>query len=77
MRRREMSKQTEQDIAKQGRQAAIVIVVSGLLTILAPQITRFLGLEARFEMLIYLFALGGFIWSLVVTWKLWQKTRNN
>ncbi|MBU2993816.1 DUF5337 family protein [Octadecabacter sp. 1_MG-2023] len=62
--------------AKQGRQAAIVIAVAGLLSIFAPAITRVLGAEPRVEMLLYLISLAGFIWSLVVTWKLWQKTRD-
>ncbi|MGJ8610533.1 MAG: DUF5337 family protein [Yoonia sp.] len=61
--------------AKQGRQAAIVIALSGLLSIFAPALTRILGAAPRVEMLFYLISLAGFIWSLVVTWKLWQKTR--
>ena len=71
-----MTKPTDQDIAKQGRTAAIVIAFAGLLSIFAPQLTRLLGATPRVEMLFYLISLAAFIWSLVVTWKLWQKTRD-
>ena len=71
-----MTKPTDQDIAKQGRTAAIVIAIAGLLSIFAPQLTRLLGVAPRVEMLFYLISLAAFIWSLVVTWKLWQKTRD-
>jgi len=64
-------------IAKTGRTVAIVIAAAALLSVFAPAITSALGLAPRFEMLMYLAALGAFIWSLVVTWKLWQKTRKN
>lgn len=63
-------------VAGQGRTAALVIAAGGLLAIFAPVITRTLGLAPRFEMLMYLMSLAAFIWSLVVTWKLWQKTRD-
>jgi len=71
-----MTHRPDQDTARMGRQAAIVIAVAGLLSIFAPQITSALGLAPRFEMLLYLISLAAFIWSLVVTWKLWQKTRD-
>ena len=71
-----MTKPTDQDIAKQGRTAAIVIAIAGLLSIFAPQLTSLLGAAPRVEMLFYLISLAAFIWSLVVTWKLWQKTRD-
>ncbi|WP_093995180.1 DUF5337 family protein [Octadecabacter ascidiaceicola] len=71
-----MSNRHDQDTARMGRQAAIVIACAGLLSIFAPQLTRLLGATPRVEMLFYLISLAGFIWSLVVTWKLWQKTRD-
>ena len=71
-----MTKPTDQDIAKQGRTAAIVIAIAGLLSIFALQLTRLLGAAPRVEMVFYLISLAAFIWSLVVTWKLWQKTRD-
>ena len=71
-----MNEDRDQAIARQGRQAAIVIACAGLLSIFAPAITRGLGLAPRVEMLLYLISLAAFIWSLVVTWNLWQKTRD-
>lgn len=67
--------QNDEQLAKTGRIVALVIVAAALLSILAPVITRTLGLAQRFEMLLYLMSLGAFIWSLVVTVKLWQKTK--
>ncbi len=55
--------------------AAIVIAASGILAIIAPMLVTGLGLAPRYEILFYLFSLAGFIWSLVVTYKIWQKTR--
>ena len=71
-----MSHTPDPKTAAQGRQIAIVIALSGLLAIFAPQITRAMGATVRVEMLFYLISLAGFIWSLVVTWKLWQKSRD-
>ena len=61
--------------ARQGRLVAITIAVAALASVAAPWIVGVLGLAPRFEILIYLFSLAAFIWSLVVTWRLWQKTR--
>ena len=71
-----MADDRDQITARQGRLVAIVIACAGLASIFAPVITRATGLGPRAEMLIYLFALAAFIWSLVVTWNLWQKTRD-
>jgi len=67
---------SDEKIAKTGRTVALVIAGAALLSIFAPQITQALGATARIEMLLYLISLAAFIWSLVVTWKLWQKTRD-
>ncbi|MBS1304209.1 DUF5337 family protein [Loktanella sp. SALINAS62] len=69
-----MSKHTE-DTNRQGRIAALVIAAAGFLAIIAPWIVAVTGLAPRFEILIYLFCLAAFIWSLVVTVRIWQKTR--
>ena len=61
---------------RQGRIAALVIAAAGLGSILAPWIVSVTGLPARYEILIYLIALAAFIWSLVVTVRIWQKTRD-
>ncbi|PVA07964.1 DUF5337 family protein [Thalassorhabdomicrobium marinisediminis] len=71
-----MSTPDDQKAAAQGRQIAIVIALAGLLAIFAPAITRLIGASPRVEMLFYLISLAAFIWSLVVTWNLWQKTKD-
>lgn len=71
-----MTQQSDEQLAKTGRTVALVIAGAALLSIFAPLIARSLGLAPRFEMLLYLISLGAFIWSLVVTVKLWQKTRD-
>ncbi|WP_377506731.1 DUF5337 domain-containing protein [Octadecabacter sp. R77987] len=70
-----MTRPTDPAIARQARMAAIVIAASGILAIIAPMLVTGLGLAPRYEILFYLFSLAGFIWSLVVTYKIWQKTR--
>lgn len=67
---------TDDERGRQGRIIAITIAVAGLLSIFAPVIVQVLGLAPRFEILLYLISLAAFIWSLVVTWKLWQNTRD-
>ena len=71
-----MSTPSDKDVARQGRTVALVIAAAGLLAIFAPQITRAFGGTPRVEMLLYLISLAAFIWSLVVTWNLWQKTKD-
>lgn len=61
---------------KQGRRVALVIAASALLSILAPELRETLRLDPKYEILFYLFAMAGFLWALIVTWKLWQKTRD-
>ncbi len=71
-----MSDNHTPDTEKQGRTIAITIAVAGILSVLAPQIIATLGLPPKYEILLYLFSLAAFFWALVVTWKLWQKTRS-
>ncbi|MEO1364861.1 MAG: DUF5337 family protein, partial [Pseudomonadota bacterium] len=61
-----MTQPLDPKLARQGRIAALVIAGAALLSIFAPVIVSGLGLPARFEILILLFALAAFIWSLVV-----------
>ena len=57
---------------KTGRIVALVIAGSALVTLFAPYIVAGLGLGIRYEFLIYLLALAGMLWSLIVAIKLWQ-----
>jgi hypothetical protein len=66
---------TDRQIARQARKAALAIAGGGLLAIVAPVLVRTAGLPLRFEVLLYLVALAAFVWALVVTWTIWQKTR--
>ncbi len=65
----------DEEIARQGRQAALAIVAGGLLAVFAPTLVRLFGLAPRYEMLFYLISLAAFIWSLFVTYGIWQKRR--
>ena len=65
----------EEEIAKQGRRAALAIAAGGVLAIFAPALVRLFGLAPRYEMLLYLISLAAFIWSLFVTYGIWQKRR--
>jgi hypothetical protein len=71
-----MTDNRDTEIARQGRTIAITIALSGLLSIFAPGLVRLFSLAPRFEILFYLISLGAFFWALVVTWRLWQKTRD-
>ena len=61
--------------ARQGRIAAVVIAAAGVLAMLAPWIVARTGLPPKYEILMYLVSMAAFIWSLVVTLRIWQKTR--
>ncbi|SHE64776.1 hypothetical protein SAMN05444339_101973 [Loktanella atrilutea] len=63
------------EYARQGRIAAVVIASAGVLAMLAPWIVARLGLAPKYEILMYLVSMAAFIWSLVVTLRIWQKTR--
>lgn len=63
------------DTERQGRVAALVIAAAGILAMLAPWIVARTGIAPKYEILMYLVSLAAFIWSLVVTWNIWQKTR--
>ena len=65
----------DDNTARQGRIAAVVIALAGVLAMLAPWIVAVTGLAPKFEILMYLISMAAFIWSLVVTLKIWQKTR--
>lgn len=58
--------------ARQGRVAAVVIALGGLLAIFAPAIVALTGLPARYEMLFYFASLAAFVWALVVALRMWR-----
>ena len=71
-----MTQPLDPKLARQGRIAALVIAGAALLSIFAPVIVSALGLPARFEILLLLFALAAFIWALVVALRIWQNSRD-
>ena len=71
-----MADRHDQETARQGRIAAVVIAAAGVLAMLAPWIVARTGLPPKYEILMYLVSMAAFIWSLAVTLKIWQKTRN-
>ena len=62
--------------ARQARLAGIVMATAMVLWIGANLIGRELGLPGRYAVLFDLMALGAFIWGLAVTWRIWQKRRD-
>jgi len=54
---------------------AVVIALSGLVALLAPWIAATLEWSLRGEMLLYLAAMGGFAWALIVTVGLWRRRK--
>jgi hypothetical protein len=71
-----MAEKHNHETARQGRIAAVVIALAGVLAMLAPWIVAQTGIAPKFEILMYLVSMAAFIWSLAVTLKIWQKTRN-
>lgn len=67
----------DRKMQRQGRIAALVIAASGLAAIGAPILVQLAGLPVRFEILIYLLALAGFAWALIVTFQIWRARRDN
>jgi len=61
--------------SRQARIAALVIAGAALLSIFAPQIVTALGLAPRYVILLTLISLAAFFWALVVTFRIWQKSR--
>lgn len=62
--------------ARQARLAGIVMATAMVLWVAANVIGRALGLPGRFAVLFDLMALGAFIWGLAVTFRIWQKRRD-
>ncbi|PTE21810.1 hypothetical protein C5F48_10385 [Cereibacter changlensis JA139] len=63
----------ERHLANQARLVAIVLVVTMVLWMGAQWLGSVLGWEARYVFLFDLAALAGFIWALVVTWRIWRR----
>ncbi|WP_410216774.1 DUF5337 domain-containing protein [Paracoccus sp. (in: a-proteobacteria)] len=62
-----------QQDAKQMRLVAIVIAVTMLVWLAVQAVGGNYGWAARWAYLADLAAIGAFIWSLIVTWRIWRR----
>lgn len=69
--------QQDQEIARIGRRAALVIAGTGVLWVLATLIGAQLGLSQRVRALFDLMALGGFVYAFVLIYQLWRARQGN
>ena len=67
----------DQQIARRGRFAALVIAGTGVFWVLATLIGGQLGLDNRTRALFDLMALAGFVWALVLIYQIWRARRSN
>ncbi|MDA7428728.1 DUF5337 domain-containing protein [Primorskyibacter aestuariivivens] len=72
-----MGRETEQQIARQGRMTALVIAGTMLIWLAAQFIGPRLGLPGRYAILIDLLALAAFIWAFVNIYQIWRKRQDN
>lgn len=63
----------DRQTAYQVRLVALVIAGTMILWIGAQWLGRMMGWEARFAFLFDLAALAGFIWALLVTYRIWRR----
>jgi hypothetical protein len=69
--------QQDQEIARLGRRAALVIAGTGVLWVLASLIGAQYGLSLRVRALFDLMALGGFVYAFVLIYQLWRARQGN
>lgn len=72
-----MGRDTEQQIARQGRITALVIAGTMLIWIAAQFIGPRVGLPGRYALLIDLLALAAFIWAFVNIYQIWRKRQDS
>tara|TARA_X000000950_G_scaffold192006_1_gene231729 strand:- start:67 stop:285 length:219 start_codon:yes stop_codon:yes gene_type:complete len=72
-----MTTDKEQAFARKGRVTGLVIAGGGIAAMLAPWIVTVLGLERRYEMLIYFGSLAAFVWAMVNIYQLWRMRQDN
>lgn len=63
-------------MARQARLVGIVLVATMALWLLAQEIGRQYGWDARYAFLFDLAAGAAFIWALAVTYRIWRKRRD-
>lgn len=70
-----MAQAPHDNTARQTRLVALVIAGTMLLWMAGQQIGFELGLPLKYTLLLDLAALAGFIWAMVVTYKIWRARR--
>lgn len=68
--------EADRALGRQGRIVALVIAGTMILWFVAQSAGAWLGLAGRYAFLVDLFALAGFLWALIVTWRIWRRRRN-
>jgi hypothetical protein len=64
-------------LARQARLVAIVLASTMVIWMAAQWLGGQLGWEARYVFLFDFAALGAFLWSLIVTYRVWRARRSN
>ena len=67
-----MADLTQKDAA-QLRLAALVMAATGVLWLAANWAGQRYGWPSKYAVLADLAAMGGFVWSLLVTWRIWRR----
>lgn len=67
-----MADLTQKDAA-QLRLAALVMAATGVLWLAANWSGQRYGWPSKYAFLADLAAMGGFVWSLLVTWRIWRR----
>lgn len=67
----------DEALSRQGRLAGLVIALTGALWVIGMLVGEKLGLPSRTRALFDLFALGGFAFGLMITWRIWRARRKD
>jgi hypothetical protein len=72
-----MVTQTDPDVVKKARFAALVIIGTMMLWSAAQYVDGAWGIAQRFQLLIDLLAMTAFMWAIVVIYQIWRARRAN
>ncbi len=72
-----MSDDLEQQLARKGRGAALLIAGTAVFWVLASFLGSQMGLSVRLRGLFDLIAAAGFIWALWMIFQIWRSGQNN
>ncbi len=72
-----MTKGKDLNMARKGRQAALMIAGTAVFYILTTLIGGWMGLSNRTMLLFNLVALAGFIWAFWMIFQIWRMRQNN